>query len=157
MILIKALNDFDESIFYTISARLIQVLGTLVNIFIISLYLSKEEQGFYFTFGSIIGIQIFFELGLNTILVQFVAHEKVHVTLTDNHELVGNPENISRLSSLLRFCISIFSKLSIVLFLLLNVIGYFFFKKFTSNVIEIKWQLPWVLLCFSTSMMLMVN
>jgi hypothetical protein len=51
----------DESIFYTISARLIQVLGTLVNIFIISLYLSKEEQGFYYTFGSIIGIQIFWK------------------------------------------------------------------------------------------------
>jgi O-antigen/teichoic acid export membrane protein len=147
----------DGAIGYTISARLLQVIGTLLNIILISKFLSKDEQGYYYTFGSIVGIQIFFELGLNTILVQFVAHEKVHITLTDNHELVGNPKNISRLSSLLRFCISIFSKLSIVLFLLLNVIGYIFFKKFTNNVVEINWQLPWVLLCFSTSLMLTVN
>ena len=142
---------------YTISARLIQVLGTLVNIFLISQYLSKDEQGYYYTFGSIVGIQIFFELGLNSILIQFVAHEKVHVSLNDNHEFSGNPENLSRLSSLLRFCINVFSKLSIVLFILLNIIGYLFFKKFSNNVVEINWQLPWVLLCFSTSLMLIVD
>lgn len=163
LLILKLLNKFfnnlgfDAAIIYTIAARLIQVVGTLVNIFLISQYLSKDEQGYYYTFGSIVGIQIFFELGLNSILIQFVAHEKVHVSLNDNHEFSGNPENLSRLSSLLRFCINVFSKLSIVLFVLLNIIGYLFFKKFSNNAVEIHWRLPWVLLCFSTSLMLIVD
>ena len=76
----------DGAISYTISARLLQVVGSLANIFLISRHLSKEEQGFYYTFGSIVGIQIFFELGLNSILIQFVAHEKAQLTLNENYE-----------------------------------------------------------------------
>jgi O-antigen/teichoic acid export membrane protein len=147
----------DFAIFYTISARVLQATGSLVNIFLISHFLSKEEQGYYYTFGSIVGIQIFFELGLNTILIQFVAHEKAHVSLNSNNEFIGKPENLSRLSSLLRFCISIFSKLSIVLFFVLNIIGYLFFTKFSKNDSNINWHFPWVLLCFSTSLMLCID
>jgi O-antigen/teichoic acid export membrane protein len=147
----------DEAIAYTISARILQVVGTLANIFLISRHLSKEEQGFYYTFGSIVGIQIFFELGLNSILIQFVAHEKAHLNLNENYEFTGQPENLSRLSSLLRFCISIFSKLSIVLFLVLNLVGYIFFTNYSHNILNVNWQLPWILLCFSTSLMLCVD
>lgn len=147
----------DGAIGYTISARLLQVIGTLLNIFLISRFLSKEEQGYYYTFGSIVGIQIFFELGLNTILIQFVAHEKAHISLNANYEFSGKTENISRLSSLLRFCISVFSRLSIILFLILNIAGYIFFTKFSNNLLNINWQLPWILLCFSTSLMLCVD
>ena len=147
----------DDAIFYTISARLLQAVGSLANIFLISHYLSKEEQGYYYTFGSIVGIQIFFELGLNSILIQFVAHEKAHLTLNDNHEFSGQPQYISRLSSLLRFCINVFSKLSFILFLVLNIVGYIFFTKYSKNLSNINWHFPWVLLCFSTSLMLFVD
>ena len=147
----------NAAIGYTIAARLIQVIGTLANIFLISFFLSKDEQGYYYTFGSIVGIQIFFELGLNSIIIQFVAHEKAHLNLNNHYEFSGQPKNLSRLSSLLRFCISIFSKISIVFFLVINIVGYVFFTNFSQNDLNLNWHFPWILLCFSTSLMLFVD
>ena len=140
----------DKAIGYTISARLIQALGSLFTIYFISFFLSKEEQGYYYTFSSIIAIQIFFELGLNNIIVQFVAHETSNLTYNGNYELNGPPQYLSRLSSLLKFCIKVFIILSIILYILLNISGYYFFTKFQITNNNIEWHRPWKLLCFST-------
>ena len=71
----------DGAILYTTSARIIQAGGGIVTVFLIAKFLSKEEQGFYFTFASVLAIQIFFELGLGGILTQFVAHEMAHIRI----------------------------------------------------------------------------
>jgi O-antigen/teichoic acid export membrane protein len=65
----------DKAVGYTLSARIIQAFGSFVSLYLIALYLTKEEQGFYYTFGSILAIQVFFELGLNGIITQYAAHE----------------------------------------------------------------------------------
>jgi len=71
----------DGAILYTTSARIIQAGGGIVTAFLLARFLSKEEQGFYFTFASVLAIQIFFELGLGGILTQFVAHEMAHIRI----------------------------------------------------------------------------
>jgi len=49
----------DRSIAYTIFYRMIQGLGGVGTVIFIAKYLSKNEQGYYYTFGSVIAIQIF--------------------------------------------------------------------------------------------------
>lgn len=93
----------DKSILYTSSARVIQALGGVVAILFVARYLTGVEQGFYYTFGSIVAIQIFFELGLNGIITQYVAHERAHLEWKDSITLTGDPKHLSRLSSLLHF------------------------------------------------------
>lgn len=71
MSLIKAFAlklGIDKSIFFTSLARVIQAVGGVVSILFVARYLTGIEQGFYYTFGSIVAIQIFFELGLNGII-----------------------------------------------------------------------------------------
>ena len=82
----KILNTLgiDGAILYTIFARVIQASGGIITVFLIARFLSKEEQGFYYTFVSVLAIQIFFELGLGGILTQFVAHEMAHIQLENN-------------------------------------------------------------------------
>ncbi|MDD4760057.1 MAG: hypothetical protein PHU66_04505, partial [Bacteroidaceae bacterium] len=63
----------DKSIAYTSTARIIQAAGGVITALFIAKYLTKVEQGFYFTFGSILAIQTFFELGMNGIITQYVA------------------------------------------------------------------------------------
>ena len=92
----------DEAILYTSSARLIQAIGGMVTILLITNFLSKEEQGFYYTFASVLAIQIFFELGLGGILTQFVAHEKAHLKVI-NTTIEGQERHISRLASIFQF------------------------------------------------------
>ena len=113
----------DKSIAYTTSARIIQVLGAVLNLFLISIFLSKEEQGYYYTFGSIIAIQVFFELGLNSVIIQFASHEVAHLEFDAiNLKFKGSTFHLSRLSSLSVMIFKIFSKLGIILFIILFII-----------------------------------
>jgi O-antigen/teichoic acid export membrane protein len=146
----------DWAILYTLFARGIQAIGGLGTVLFIAKYLGKKEQGFYYTFGSIIAIQIFFELGLNTIITQYVAHEMAHLTWDDQMNLQGEEKNKSRLASLLHFCIKWFSVLAIALFFTLLLVGYVFFTRYSVKS-DISWQGPYLILCLSTSCFLVLD
>ena len=105
------------AIVYTALGRIIQGLGGLFSIVLVAMFLTKPEQGFYYTFTSFLAIQIFFELGLSNIIVQFTAHETAHSEIDYEENIIrGSSENLSRLSSLLRFSIKWFLIMSILLF-----------------------------------------
>ncbi len=147
----------DGAIGYTVLARIIQAGGGLITLALIAIFLSKEEQGYYYTFGSIIAIQVFFELGLNGIITQYVAHETVHLQWITATELSGSKEYLSRLSSLLHFCLKVFSVLAFILFIILTFSGFIFFNKYKQGAANIQWQLPWILVALATSLMLVIN
>ena len=71
----------DKSIAYSSGARVVGGITGVGSIFFISTFLTGVEQGFYFTFGSILALQVFFELGLTGIMTQYVAHEVSHLAL----------------------------------------------------------------------------
>jgi len=73
----------DKAIAYTVLSRGFQAMGSNVSMLLITRFLTQVEQGYYYTFGSILAMQIFFELGLNGIIVQYVAHEAAHVKSFD--------------------------------------------------------------------------
>jgi O-antigen/teichoic acid export membrane protein len=68
------LFQLDLTLLYAMSARLWQALAGPVTIVLIIRGLSLEEQGIYYGLASIMGIQVFFELGLLNILVGQAAH-----------------------------------------------------------------------------------
>ncbi len=147
----------DGAIAFTVLSRLIQAAGGVVTLMFIAKYLTKVEQGYYYTFGSILAIQIFFELGLSNIITQFVAHENANLIWKNSISFYGSDESSSRLSSLLRFIIKWFGLISVLLFFSLLTTGYLFFNKFGKENVDIGWQIPWVILSISTSFSLMVS
>lgn len=147
----------DKAIGYTVLSRIIQAGGGLISIALISAFLSKEEQGYFYTFGSIIAVQVFFELGLNTIITQYVAHEVVHLTWKSPTELIGSKENLSRLASLLHFCVKAFGILAILLLIGLLISGFVFFNKYHATTIAVNWELSWIIVCIATALMLLIN
>lgn len=145
----------DGAVAFTLLSRVVQALGALGSVVFIGLFLSADELGYFYTFASILAIQIFFELGLSGIITQYTAHEFAHLHWTDTG-LEGDIYNTSRLSSLLRLFVKWFGVLSVVLLFLLLAAGFYFFKNYQSSG-NIEWQMPWVLLCFSTSLNLFVD
>lgn len=145
----------DGAVFYSVLARGFQAFSGFISIFLVSKNLSIEEQGFYYTFTSILALQIFFEMGLNGIITQYVAHEAAFLKWSEG-KLQGKEEHLSRLSSLLRFCIKWYSIAAVILFFVLQILGYFFFKKFNSNP-DINWKIPWIIMVLSTSIAFMIN
>jgi O-antigen/teichoic acid export membrane protein len=145
----------DEAIAFTILSRVFQAAGGVVTLLFVAKYLTKIEQGYYYTFGSILAIQIFFELGLSNIITQFVAHENVYLVWNNKISFSGPDESGSRLASLLRFTVKWFGVISLLLFFGLLIAGYFFFSEYGN--VNVNWHIPWVILSVTTSLSLMVS
>ena len=63
--------DLDKKTYiYVMLTRIINSGGGLLSLFLITHFMSKVETGYYYTFLSLIGFQVFFEIGLSTIIVQ---------------------------------------------------------------------------------------
>lgn len=149
----KILDKFgiDGAVFFTVLGRVIQGGGGVISIFFIASYLNVVEQGYYYTFGSILAIQVFFELGLSGIITQFVAHEVAVLNWGSATQLVGSPEALSRLSSLLHFCIKWFVIVAFFLFFLLLIVGFIFFNKYGIVDKDVNWVSPWIIISIATS------
>jgi hypothetical protein len=147
----------DKAILFTSSSTLIGALGNVVSAILIIKFLTIEEQGFYYTFGSIAAIQIFFELGLNGIITQFVAHENAKLQWDGEVIKAGDEKNKSRLSSLLHFCIKWYLFFSTILIFVLIITGIYFFKSYSFHNNQTNWISPWVLLAISTSFNLLIS
>ena len=147
----------DKSIAYSSGARIIQAFTGAASIFFIAQFLNKAEQGFYYTFGSIIAIQVFFELGLTNIITQYVAHELAYLNWKNTTTLEGKERNHSRLAHLLRFSVRWYAVIGIILFVVLLGVGDVFFEYYSTSNEDISWQAPWMLVCLGTALNLFIS
>lgn len=144
----------DGAIAYSSAARVFQAFAGVISIIFIATFLTGEEQGFFYTFGSILAIQTFFELGFTGIMTQYVAHEVVHLTLNENFVYVGEQKFKSRLAYLVRFCIKWYSVVAVLFLIVVITVGIVYFYRFDTSNGTINWKVPWLLLCFSTAVKL---
>lgn len=156
--LIKILKilGFNKTIVFTSSTSLLNAIGSVISVFLVVKFLSVVEQGYYYTFGSIVAIQIFFELGFNAIITQYAAHENAYLKINNKHEFEGPIFHKSRIASLLRFSIKWYTYFSFFLLICLIIVGFVFFKKFNNNT-NIEWAMPWILLAAGTSLNLFIS
>jgi O-antigen/teichoic acid export membrane protein len=153
----KVLNKFgiDGAIAFTVLSRIIQAFGSIGSVVFIGIFLSGDERGYFYTFSSILAIQVFFELGLSGIITQYTAHEFAYLKWVGN-ALEGDDYYRSRLSSLLRFFIKWFGIISVLLFFLLLAAGFYFFSSYNKG-LQVQWQNPWIILCLATSLNLFID
>ncbi len=144
----------DGAIAYSSAARVFQAFAGVISVFFIASFLTGEEQGFYYTFGSILAIQIFFELGFTGIMTQYVAHEVVHLHLNDSYCYEGEERYVSRLSYLIRFCLKWYAVVAALFFIIVIIVGIVYFRKFDTTNGLVNWLAPWLLLSFSTAIKL---
>ena len=151
---VKEIIGIDKAIAYSSGARIVQGIAGAVSVIIISAFLSGVEQGFYFTFGSIVALQVFFELGLTGIITQYVAHEASHLTLNGKAEYEGDDQYKSRLASLIHFCVKWYAVLALLVFLFLLLVGFVYFSNYGSEHDSVSWEIPWILICVGTALKL---
>jgi hypothetical protein len=125
-----------------------------VTLLLVACFLSPTEQGFYYTFWSIIAAQVFFELGLGNVLLFYAAHEKARLDWQDGR-LVGDEVALSRLASIfhkaLRFCIFV----AIGVFAVILPVGYWILSQEGGS--GVNWRWPWLLMGAIAPGLLVVN
>lgn len=158
--LLKLLHyiGIDKSIAYSSGGRVVQGLTGLASVYFIGTYLSPEGQGYYFTFGSVLALQVFFELGLHNVLTQFTAHEKAHIEQDKYYNLIGESRYISRLSSILRFSVNLFAAISLVFAIVITCLGIYFFRSSTAPENgSVEWLTPWIILSILSAVSLFMS
>lgn len=149
----------DKSIAYSSGARVVQAFTGMASIFFVAQFLTKDEQGYYYTFGSIIAIQVFFELGLTNIITQYVAHEASHLNWKSKTELAGPENHHSRLAHLLRFSVKWYAVIGCLFFCVLLVAGVWFFGVYSTPTEDknVSWFIPWILVSIGTVLSLFIS
>ncbi|MGY6038921.1 hypothetical protein [Aeromonas sp. AE23HZ002T15] len=149
----------DKSILYVIINRGWGVISGVISLWLITHYLSLELQGYYYTFASILALQIIFELGLGTVLLQFASHEMSGLKFIDG-SLFGDKVRLDRLLSLIRFSIKWYSIIAIGIVSFIIPIGINFFSAqgdFLSVNLSEKWVFPWMSLVACSALSLWIT
>jgi len=131
----------DRSVAYLLTARLGQIGFYAAAVVMIVKYMTPAEQGYYYTFYSVISLQVFVDLGLAIVIVSSTSHEWAFLRTDMLLNIVGDPKSHSRLISLGRAAIKWFGVASLIFIPTVGVAGWLFFSsKVTAGV---AWQGPW--------------
>jgi len=132
----------DRAISFSVLERLWLVLSGPISILMLTRFLSRQEQGFYYTFSNLLGLQTFLELGLGYVIFQFTSHEKARLEWNGRGLLEGDPSAKTRLSLLLRLAMVWYLGIAVLAACVLLPAGLFFFGH--HNVAGVSWRTPWV-------------
>ncbi|MGJ8642789.1 MAG: hypothetical protein ACSHX9_05235 [Luteolibacter sp.] len=124
------------------------VTGPITMILMIK-YLSPEEQGFFYSFGGVVGIQVFLEAGFAQSITQFTSREYANLSFDDHGRLVGDPVSLSRLRSVFNQANRYYLAMATVLFIALAAGGYCFFSSKPDY--GVPWQIPWFVITICAS------
>lgn len=143
--------EVDRAVAYAIAARGWQVVAGPVTMLLIARLFPKELQGYFYTFGSVLSLQMFFELGLQTVLVNLIAHEWVHLQLNLDGSITGDEAAGSRLASLVHFTNRWYGVCAGLFVVIAGLSGFYFFR---NRETDISWQGQWWCLVIITGMSL---
>lgn len=146
----------DWHILLTLLFRGWSVIAGAATVFLLPIWLGPVEQGYYFTFASVLALQVFFELGLNQIIMQLVSHEIAHLHETADGLLAGDKSNLDRLSSLALLIRRWYSVAAMLFALIGGIAGAVFFKQKGIEPVSV-WLGVWAVLVCATAVNLWLS
>lgn len=150
-------TGIDRSIAFVVLSRAWSTVAGVATLYAIAHFLRPDEQGFYYTFSSILGLQIFFELGFSYTLMQCVSHEKAHLVWTEHGTVEGNVRAKHRLAALLRVALRWYGTAAMLSFAAVLPAGLIFFQQSSPLHSTVAWRIPWVWLAFASAIMLFAS
>lgn len=141
----------DRAVVFSVLARGWSSLAGLVTVVLIARYLSRVEQGYYYTFGSLVAVQIVFELGFSFVILQMASHEAAELTISPDGRFSGDPVRIARLASVLQKSVRWYAIAALLMFCGLTPAGFYFFLRNASGGSSTAWQLPWCLVVLAAT------
>jgi hypothetical protein len=134
----------DRAVLYGVLAKVAGGVFGLATIVLIAWRFPLEMQGYYYTFANLVALQVFAELGLGVVVVQFASHYWARLRLDADGRIEGDPDARSRLVSLGRLAMRWYAVAGIAAAVLICLSGYGFFSRASGT---IPWQGPWIVLC----------
>jgi hypothetical protein len=143
---IKHWTGIDRAIALTVLARGWSALAGVVTVLLIARFLNPVEQGYYYTFFSLVALQVVFELGFAFVIIQMSAHERALLTLTADGEFRGEERAHSRLASVLKTSVRWYTVVAVLMLVTVLPAGFHFFASHQQPGVPIGWRVPWATL-----------
>jgi hypothetical protein len=147
----------DRAIAFTVLARFWSAAAGLATVLLITRFLSPAEQGYYYTFSSLVALQIVFELGFSFVILQLAAHERAQLIFFPDGSIEGDRIAHARLASILQKCVRWYSVAAIIMFACLLPAGLYFFTAHQHGHPSIAWRSPWCLLVAAATIVFQID
>jgi len=145
-----------RALVYSVLGRVWSVMAGPASLVLIGRFLSPEEQGFYYTFWSVLGLWVFFDLGLGVVIVQFASHERAALRLEDG-KMAGDPRAKERLASLFHLALRWYGFAGLLMLAFILPAGMLFFTRYRHGAGDVEWFWPWILVAITATINLLVG
>lgn len=147
----------DRAVGFTLISRIWTAVSGGVTLVLLLHFLTPTQQGFYYTFASVLALQVFFELGLTFVILQFASHERALLEWSPERILVGDPTAKARLASLLRLSVGWYAVIAMLMIVSLVPAGIAFFGAHSHTGVSVDWRWPWVWVVIASGGLLAIS
>lgn len=147
----------DKAVMYTVTARGWGSIAGVLTILAIARFLTREEQGYYYTFANLLAVQVFFEMGLAYVILQFASHERASLQWSADGLLEGDHAAKARLKTLMRFAVRWYAVIAALIMALVLPLGLVFFGTEHHTAASIQWQGPWIWFALVAALTIMLS
>jgi hypothetical protein len=137
--------EVDRAVFYAIASRAWQFLAGPISILVISACFTPQLQGYFYTFASLMGMQILVELGLHSVIINVCSHEWSQLNLDTSGSIAGDEAAMKRLAGLKRFVARWYAMVGLLFFVGAGVGGAIFLDQShgDGSLPRSDWVAPW--------------
>ena len=126
------------------------MISGLVTLLLVVRFLSPDEQGYYYTFASLLAMQVLFELGMSFVVMQFASHEMAQLTWVHEGIVEGDKLAKGRLRSLLVLVTKWYGVIAVLIVVVILPAGWIFFSV-TYPQSKVNWQIAWIWLVLAAA------
>jgi len=149
---LKQTIGIDRAVAFTVLWRVWGAATGVVTLLFIAHFLTLTEQGYYYTFSSLVALQIVFELGFSFVILQLAAHERAHLLIQDDGSITGDRAAHSRLASVLQKAVRWYTVGALLMATALLPTGFYFFLVHRQPGVPVYWKLPWIAAVLATTL-----
>jgi uncharacterized membrane protein len=140
----KVRLGLDRAVVFTVLARAWTSGFGVITIVLIARFLLPVEQGYYYTYASLIALQMVFERGFSQVVMQRASHERAHFSIGPDGSVAGGQTAHAKLASVLQLSVRWYGVGSLPLGLALIPIGSYFFSSHRHLGDTVPRRVPWV-------------
>jgi hypothetical protein len=132
----------DRAIGFSLASTGWTLVARPVTLLLMVECLTADQQGYAVTFASVLALQVFFELGVGTVVQQFASHEAGRLDWAAADTPSGDPAAHARLASLFRQTVVWYAAIAVLTAAVILPVGWVFFERAGTGD---GWQPAWAL------------
>lgn len=129
--------------------KIIQAITGLGTAFMVTHFLSAEEQGYYYTIGCILSSYIIFDLGLSSYLLQKSAQLSHGLEINESGQISPIGKSRDKFIAFAHWTFNWYRNAGITALLILAPVGIYILSRNNDSAIDFNWFWPWILIAIS--------